>query len=188
MKNQNEILQLIERSKRGDAAAFAELVAAYQLLVFRLSFRLLCDEEEAKDMVQETFVKVWLSLDKYQQEYCFSTWIYGIASNVCYDRLRSMRNSPSTYPSNVDCSELNLSSGEDVESALTNDQLKELILRFTHELTPKQKMVFTLCDVEGLAVSEVEAITNLSAEKIKSNLFLARKNIRNKMNQIEPGL
>lgn len=187
MKHQNEVRPLIERSIQGDTAAFAELVAAYQLLVFRLSFRLLCDEDEAKDMVQETFVKVWLSLDKYQPKYSFSTWIYKIASNVCYDRLRNLRSSPSGYPSDVDCSELNLASGEDVESALTNDQLKDLILRFTHELTPKQKLVFTLCDVEGLAVSEVETITNLSAEKIKSNLFLARKNIRNKMNQIDAG-
>lgn len=188
MSNQKEIQLLIDRSRQEDAAAFALLVAEYQTLVFRLAFRLLCDEDEAKDMVQETFVKVWLSLDKYQQSCRFSTWIYKIACNVCYDRLRNLRHSPSGYPSGVDCSDLNLPSGEDVESILVNDQLKELILRFTHELTPKQKLVFTLSDVEELTVSEIENITGLSAEKIKSNLFLARKNIRIKMNQIDAGL
>lgn len=188
MRNQNEIQQFIDRSRQKDAAAFAQLVDEYQLLVFRLAFRLLCHEDEAKDMVQETFVKVWLSLDTYREEYRFSTWIYKIASNVCYDRLRSLHHSPSGYLSSMDCSELNLLSGDDADSALVNGQLKELILRFTHELTPKQKLVFTLSDVEGLEVSEIETITGLSAAKIKSNLFLARKTIRSKMNQIDVGL
>lgn len=189
MTNQNEIQQWIERSKQEDVAAFARLVDEYQMLVFRLAFRLLCDEDEAEDMVQETFVKVWLSLGKYEQQGCqFSTWIYKIACNVCYDRLRSLRHSPAGYPSGVECSELRLASGDDVETALANGQLKELILRFTHELTPKQKLVFTLSDIEELTVSEIEIITGLSAQKIKSNLFLARKNIRSKMNQIDAGL
>lgn len=188
MKNQNEIQQLIERSRRKDATAFSGLVGEYQMFVFRLAFRLMCDEDEAKDMVQETFVKVWLSLDKYQENYRFSTWIYKIACNVCYDRMRSLRHSPSNYPSGSDCMELNLSSGDDAEAALVNAQLKELILRFTDELTPKQKLVFTLSDVEELPVSEIETITGLSAEKIKSNLFLARKNIRNRMNKIDAEL
>lgn len=59
---QNEIQVLVEKSRRQDASAFALLVAEYQTFVFRLAFRLLCDEEEARDMVQETFLRVWLSL------------------------------------------------------------------------------------------------------------------------------
>ena len=65
---------------------------------------------------------------------------------------------------------------------------KELILRYTNELPPQQKLVFMLRDVEELEVIEVQTITGLSPEKIKSTLYLARKNIRNKMNQIDPDL
>ena len=72
--------------------------------------------------------------------------------------------------------------------AASNKQLKELILRYTNELPPQQKLVFTLRDVEELEVAEVQIITGLSPEKIKSTLYLARKNIRNKMNQIDPDL
>ncbi len=66
----------------------------FQPLVFRLAFRLLCDEDEARDITQETFVKVWLSLKTYNQENRLSTWLYKITCNTCYDRLRSLRHSP----------------------------------------------------------------------------------------------
>lgn len=188
MMNEREIQVLIDKCKKQDTTAFAALVAEYRQLVFRLAFRLLCDEEEARDMVQETFVKVWLSLDKYNREYRFSTWIYTIAGNVCYDRLRSLQHSPSGSMQGVSLANISLSSGEDMEQSLINKELKELILRFTHELTPKQKLVFTLREIEGLEVSEVEAITGMSAEKIKSNLYQARKQIRIKINLMENNL
>ena len=86
---QKEIQALVERSRKQDASAFALLVAEYQTFVFRLAFRLLCNEEEARDMVQETFLRVWLSLDKYRPEFRFATWLYRVACNICYDRLRS---------------------------------------------------------------------------------------------------
>ena len=184
MMNEREIQVLIDKCKKQDTAAFAALVAEYRQLVFRLAFRLLCDEEEARDMVQETFVKVWLSLDKYNREYRFSTWIYTIAGNVCYDRLRSLQHSPSGSMQGISLANISLSSGEDMEQSLINKELKELILR----LTPKQKLVFTLREIEGLEVSEVEAITGMSAEKIKSNLYQARKQIRIKINLMEDNL
>ena len=183
--NQEQIQILIDRCVQNDQKAFAVLVAEYQTMVFRLSFRLLCDEDEARDMVQETFTKVWISLDKYNRACRFSTWIYKIASNTCYDRLRAMQHSPAGYRTEMDTSCLNITSDDNVEQNLSNKDLQALIFRFTEELTPKQKLVFTLRDVEGLDVSEVEVITGMSAEKIKSNLYQARKQIRIKINQID---
>ena len=72
MMDQKKIQELISRSQQEDAIAFSLLVSTFQPLVFRLAFRLLCDEDEAKDMVQETFVKVWLALGKYNGECRFS--------------------------------------------------------------------------------------------------------------------
>lgn len=82
----------------------------------------------------------------------------------------------------------NIPSNDNIEISLANKQLKELILRYTDELPAQQKVVFMLRDVEELEVTEVQSITGLSPEKIKSTLYLARKNIRNKMNQIDPDL
>ena len=103
---QNEIQVLVEKSRRQDASAFALLVAEYQAFVFRLAFRLLCDEEEARDMVQETFLRVWLSLDKYRPEFRFSTWLYRVACNICYDRLRALQHSPAGALSDITIAEL----------------------------------------------------------------------------------
>ena len=185
MMNEKEIQVFIDKSKEQDTTAFAVLVAEYQPLVFRLAFRLLCNEEEARDMVQETFVKVWLNLDKYNREYRFSTWIYKIAGNICYDRLRSLQHSPLGSMQEDSLTNISQSSEENIEQSLINKELIELILRYTQELTPKQKLVFTLREIEGLEVSEVETITGMSAEKIKSNLYQARKQIRIKINQME---
>ncbi|MGP1540410.1 RNA polymerase sigma factor [Bacteroides pyogenes] len=181
--NQEKIQELIDRGRKGDKKAFACLIAEYQALVFRFAFRLLCNEEEARDAVQETFIKVWLALKTYDRAYRFSTWIYKIASNTCYDRLRSYHRFP-IEPEHSFASVTNMPSGDDIEENLHNRQLKELILRYTSELPPRQRQIFILRDVEELEVQEVEAITGLSAEKIKSNLYLARKNIREKKNQL----
>lgn len=78
MMNQEQIQELVDRSKRNDTIAFAQLVSEFQAMVFRLAFRLLCDEDEAKDMVQDVFVKIWISIDKYDGSCRFSTWMYKI--------------------------------------------------------------------------------------------------------------
>ena len=178
MMDQKKIQELISRSQQEDAVAFSLLVSTFQPLVFRLAFRLLCDEDEAKDMVQETFVKVWLALGKYNGECRFST---------CYDRLRSLHHSPLDNEADYSVS-VNISSDDNVELAVVNKQLRELILRYTDELSPRQRLIFTLRDIEELDVPEVQIITGLSAGIIKTTLYLARKNIRNKMNQIDAGL
>jgi RNA polymerase sigma-70 factor (ECF subfamily) len=182
--NQEQIHAIVDRSRLGDAKAFEALVSTFQLLVFRLAFRLLCDEEEAKDIVQDTFIKVWLGLDKYNPQYPFHAWLYKIACNLCYDRLRSKsRFQAETDPASL--STLAVSSSENVEQAVINNELKTWIVYFTNQLTPKQKLVFTLSDMEGLNTKEIADITQLSQEKIKSNLYLARKQIKEKLNKMQ---
>jgi RNA polymerase sigma-70 factor (ECF subfamily) len=181
---QDKIQELIIRSKQGDTRSFGVLVVEFQPLVFRLSFRLLGDDEDAKDMVQDVFVKVWLQLKKYNAQYRFSTWVYKITCNLCYDRLRVMRRHPEsieTLPCTVEC---DVVSSDNPEASVINNELKHLILYFTDGLSPKQKLVFTLSDIEGLETEEIREITGLTAGQIKSNLHLARKHIKNKINSI----
>lgn len=184
----DQIQMLIDRSLRHDAEAFSILVAEYQPLVFRLAFRLLCNEEEAKDMTQETFIKVWLSLYRYHPKFRFSTWLYKITANTCYDRLRVLQHEPNQSKNSITASDADLTSSHTIEEEVANKELKELIIRFTDKLTPKQKLVFVLQDIEGLEPQEISAITGLSAAKIKSNLYLARKSIKKKLNEIDPDL
>ena len=162
MINQEKTLELVDRSQRKDTAAFAQLVTEFQPMVFRLAFRLLCDENEARDITQETFVKVWLFLKRYNRKNRFSTWLYKITCNTCYDRLRSLYHSPLDNEADYSVS-VNISSDDNVELAVVNKQLRELILRYTDELSPRQRLIFTLRDIEELDVPEVQTITGLSA-------------------------
>lgn len=178
---QSQIQNLIRKSAKGDTKAFALLVMKFQPLVYQVAYRLLCNENEAQDAMQETFVKVWLSIGRYDARFRFSTWIYKITTNVCIDKLRTVQFSPAD---GTNVSTLSLTSAEDIEKHFINRELKELIIALTAELTPVQRLVFTLRDLEDLETPEVETITGLSAAQIKSNLYLARKYIRERIKKL----
>ena len=178
--------ELVKRSKQRDMAAFRLLVETHQRFVFNLAFRLLCDEEEAKDIVQETFVRIWRHLQKYEGHRArFSTWLYKIACNLCYDRLKVVKRLHDSKILKIEESKLKVSVCEDLEESIINRDLKEYITSLTGGLTPKQRLVFTLRDLEGLEIDEVREITGMTGAKIKSNLYLARQYIREKLNKYE---
>ncbi len=86
---QNEVDQIVVQCLEGSKKAFRWLVREYQSMVFSLTLKMLCDERDAEDACQDTFVNVWLNLHKYNSEKGkLSTWIYTIASNVCLDKLK----------------------------------------------------------------------------------------------------
>ena len=77
---------IVVRCQQGEKEAFRWVVQKYQRMVFSLALKMLCDEEEAKDMVQETMIKVWQNIGEYEVEKNFTTWIYTIAVRLCLDR------------------------------------------------------------------------------------------------------
>ncbi len=171
--------ELIERSKANDQKSFRIIVEAHQSMIYSLAFRMMCNEEEAKDIVQETFIKVWLNLSRFNQDKKFSTWLFSITAHLCLDRLKSWKRH--FQIEFLETKLHDIATTEDADQCLMNNELGELILALTNDLTPKQRLVFTLRDLEEIDVAEVEEITGLSAKKIKSNLFLARQNIRQKL-------
>jgi len=175
----HQINEYIELCKMGNTDVFRHIVSEFQQLVYTLAFRILCNETDAEDITQETFIKVWQNISKYQQQYKFSTWIYKIACNACYDKLRSERNIEK-----VSFADYDTSSETNQEDKLHNKVLKELILKLSGGLSPKQKLVFTLSDIEDLEVEEIRIITGMTSAKIKSNLYLARKYIKSKINNL----
>jgi RNA polymerase sigma-70 factor (ECF subfamily) len=179
-----DLNELISRSKLNDGNAFRQLVECHQSMVYSLAFRLLCNEEEAKDAVQETFIKVWLNLKKFDSSRKFSTWVYAIATNLCYDKLKSGKHFSHCLPLEM---LQEVISYEDVEKKMIDSELGALIATLTDELTPKQKIVFTLSDLEDLSSGEIVQITGLTAAQIKSNLFLARQALRKKLNNYQDG-
>ncbi|BAH41242.1 hypothetical protein BBR47_02650 [Brevibacillus brevis NBRC 100599] len=83
--------RLTQRAKRGDREAFAELIEIYKDKIFQLAYRMVGNRQDAEDIAQETFLRVYANLHSYDDSYKFSTWIYRIATNLCIDRGRKKR-------------------------------------------------------------------------------------------------
>jgi RNA polymerase sigma-70 factor (ECF subfamily) len=179
---QAELINIINQCRLGNTEPFRKIVEVYQPMVFRVAFRLLCDEEEAKDVVQETFLRTWENLYRYKFEYKFSTWIYTIATRLCLDVLKKPHHK--IMPKEANEQLYKLSSSDDVERKFENEELVQIIHALTSGLSPKQKSVFVLHYFEEQDTAEIEKITGLSPQKIKSNLYVAKQNILSKLKSI----
>jgi len=148
-------------------------------MVYSLSLKMLADAEEARDAVQDTFIKVWQNIGTYDDRYSFSTWVYTIASRICLDRLRKVR---PIGPAETDERVFEqVADDSDPERLLESSEWVSVIKVLADGLGGKQKLVFTLSQLEGLDTAQITEITGLDAEQIKSNLYAAKKNIRERL-------
>ena len=170
---------IVERCKAGDRSAFRYVVQNCQGMVYSLSLKMLADVEEAKDVVQDTFIKVWQKIGSYDDRYGFNTWVYTIASRLCLDRLRKIRPiSPTEWDERIFET---VADDTDPERQLENNEWVSVVKVMANELSGKQKLVFTLSQLEGLETEQIIEITGLDADQIKSNLYAAKKNIRERL-------
>ena len=170
---------IITHCQQGDKDAFRWVVQTHQRMLFSLALKMLCNEEEAKDLVQETFIRVWQRIKDYNPEKAFSTWIYAIASHLCLDRLKRA-NRIVAMPDD----ELvfrRYASESDSQRTLENREWVAMVRTMAEGLSDKQRLVFTLCQLEGLSSEDAQEITGLDARQVKSNLYVARQTIRKRL-------
>lgn len=172
---------IIIKCKDGNKEAFRWVLQQYQRLVFSLALKMLADEEEAKDVVQETFIRVWQRISDYDPQKSFTTWLYTIASRLCLDRLKQKRR---ILPLPEDERVLQRFANTDSQQTLENSEWVSIVRMLAEGLSPKQKLVFTLCQLEGLPSTEVEQITGMDAKQVKSNLYAARQTIRTRLKHL----
>lgn len=176
----------IEQLQAGNTAVFADLVDTYKNLVFSLALRMLKQTEEAEEVSQDTFIKVFKGIDKFKSDSKLSTWIYRITYNSCLDRLKSKRREFMT----VEIDEHNANKIGDVGNAfevLAQKEREEAIRECLAKLPPDDAALLTLFYFEEKKLQEIEKITDLSVNTIKVRLFRARKRLAGIMqDHLEP--
>ena len=166
-------LILIVKAQQGDRNAFRQIVENTQGMVYQVAYRFLRGQHDAEDAVQEVYVRLWKNLSKYNSHIKLTTWLYRITSNYCLDVIKSA--SYRQQSKQADTDGLQLEDPRLADKRLDQREMNELILSAADRLTPVQKAVFILRDLEGLSVEEVCENLSMKSDTLKSNLYHARK-------------
>jgi RNA polymerase sigma-70 factor (ECF subfamily) len=182
----NQVDSLIRAAQRGDQDAFEQLVRAYDQSVLRLAMNLLRSPEDARDVYQEAFLRVYKNLDSFRFDCSFHTWLYRIVTNICLDQLRKRKvrkeesavvETPDGPLDRMDAFEEEAAES-DPERSLWNRQLKNKIDTALGDLTPRERMVFELRHYQGLRLRNIGEMLGTTEEAAKNCLFRATQKMR----------
>ena len=174
-------LKLIDQCRGGNFTNFRKLVELTSPFAFSVALRMLGNEDQAKDVVQETLVTIWQKLDRIKSAEVYKTWIYRIVVNKCYDQMRRAKRNPEFSANETTWALISNTISQGPCAELENSEISKIITILTQKLSSKQKAVFVLSDLEGLTNDEVSEITGLSKTAVKANLYHARKSISEKV-------
>lgn len=174
---------LVAAAAGGDEVAFEELFNRHRRQVARIAGRFFAQREQIEEIIQDAFTKVYLALRTYHgtHEASFKAWLAQIAVNACYDQLRRMRRRPEhaldefTDNESQDITTQLRAARSDIESALVS---RDLALKLLSRLSPEDRLVLTLMDVEGFSVAEIAEATDWSISKVKVRAHRARAHLR----------
>lgn len=169
--------ELIEECRNGDLHNFRKIVEKSTPLIFSVAFRIMGDEDVARDIVQDTMVTVWQKLKKIKTAESYTTWVYRITVNKCYDQLRKQKRQKEKRFGEREWEIISNHLSEEENTELENRENTMIINMLTSQLSPRQKAVFVLSELEGLDSDEIVRITGMTKPLVKANLYYARKNI-----------
>ena len=174
-------IELIDRYLKGDIGAFNELMDAHEDRVFAICLRMLRDREAALDATQDTFLTVFRKADRYRARAAFSTWLYRVAVNTCYDHLRrAKRKRASSIPEGHD------SPDPSTESLLEAVEVRPDIEEALADLSADFRAAIVLVDLQGMSLEQASDTLEVPVGTIKSRLFRARKQLSQSLGNLRP--
>jgi len=171
-----KLSRIIDRARRGDQEAFAELVIRYKGHIFRHAFGMLGDRGEAEDAAQEIFLKAYFALNKLDEVHAFSSWLMRIASNLCKDKLKQRTKT-------IETKEVLKVTIPDHSAGDPN--LKLSMQEALARLSVDHREILLLHDVQGFRYEEIADLTGIPIGTVKSRLFSARMSLRKIWNKGE---
>ena len=183
---------LIIQAQKGDQSAFEELVYRYDRNVLSVAMKYANDEDVAKDLYQEVFIRVYRGLKNFRFQSEFSTWLFRITTNVCLTyKSRSKEHLRVSINKNFDDEESELFATEELiydgsspEEISSGTDLGEIVNAAVESLSPKQRMTFILKHYEGYKIREIAEMLNCKEGTVKKYLFDAIKNLRKKLSPV----
>ena len=182
---------LIERAQGGDRDAFEELVHLYDRDVLRIALNILHKPEDARDVYQEAFLKIYKNLPRFRFECSFYTWTYRIVTNVCLDHLRRRSSRPEDqapeYASNFNGDaapvdffdrQQDTEASSDPERRMRGIEISQRISSALSLLTPRERMVFEMKHYQGLKLRAIGEVLGTTEETVKNSLFRATRKLR----------
>lgn len=175
-------------ARTGDMVSFETLVVRKTAAVVSVARRIVPDPEDARDVAQMVFLRVWEQLDRYDEKYSFNTWLYRIATNLAIDFLRSARSRERAHGATLHIvRQREEATGGDASRAAEEGEVARLFQQASERLTGKQKAAFVLREMEDKDTVEIAAILGCGESTVRNHLFNARRILRREMEQICPG-
>lgn len=172
---------LIKQAQAGNTNAFAGLVTMHGTLVYNLALRTLNDPQEAEDVAQETFVRAWLALPRFRAQAQLSTWLYRIATNLCYNRLPQLKRELAALDpdAQVDLPD----ERQATEELLLTAEIMTQVETAVNQLPESYRMLITLRHIQGLSYADIADVAEMPIGSVKTGIFRARRQLRQMLTQ-----
>jgi RNA polymerase sigma-70 factor (ECF subfamily) len=179
-------VELIRAAQRGDSGAFEEIVRSYDQSVLRMALNLLHSEEDARDVYQEVFLRVYRNLPKFRFDCAFSTWLYRIVANLCLDQIRKRkvrREDPAPVgPDGGEVDRLQFvpekRADVDPQRRLMSAEVNARVQDNLEKLTPRERLVFEMRHFQGMRLKSIGDSLGVTEEAAKNCLFRATQKMR----------
>jgi RNA polymerase sigma-70 factor (ECF subfamily) len=173
--------ELVEKARKGDGAAFNQLVLAYRRRILGTISRLIGRPEDVEDVAQEVFTRLYFSLDQLRTAEVFEPWLYRLTVNASYDYLRRSRRRSESRMADLSEQQVamadSLAGGRQDEDTRQRGEIKEFVESLFQHVSEEDRILLMLKEVEGLSLKELEGIYHVNENALKVRLFRARQRV-----------
>ena len=178
--------ELVARSIGGDVDSFNQLVLRWERPIYALAYRVIGREEEARDVVQETFLRAFRGIGNFRGQAKFSSWVYRIALNLCRDWIRRERRAPiQAAPEGVDLVELAAEQGpvESIETLVARNDMSQAVAAAMARLPEEQRTAIILKEYHGMTFQEIADLQGCPLSTVKTRLYQGLSVLRRYLQQ-----
>jgi RNA polymerase sigma-70 factor, ECF subfamily len=183
--------ELVDRSRGGDVESFNQLIRRWERPIYALAYRVIGQEEDARDVCQETFLRAFRGLAGFKGQAKFSSWLYRIALNLCRDWIRRRRRTPiSTLPEDVELEDLASEAGpsESVEDLVARRELSGVVEVAMARLPEEQRTAIILKEYHGMTFQEIADLQGCPLSTVKTRLYQGLSVLRRDLAESNPGI